>query len=43
MVKRITKSSPVGGAKLKKPDGSIYLELPETPYDATKEGETLDS
>ena len=40
MVKRITKSSPVGGAKLKKPDGSIYLELPETPYDATKEGET---
>ena len=40
MVKRITKSSPVGGAKLKKPDGSIYIELPETPFDATKEGET---
>ena len=40
MVKRITKTTPVGGAKLKRPDGSTYIELPETPVDATKEGET---
>mgnify|MGYP005684968373 FL=1 len=40
MVKRITKTTPVGGAKLKRPDGSTYMELPETPFDATKEGET---
>ena len=40
MVKRITKTTPVGGAKLKKPDGSTYIELPETPFDANKEGET---
>ena len=40
MVKRITKTTPVGGAKLKRPDGSTYIELPETPFDATKEGET---
>ena len=40
MVKRITKTTPVGGAKLKRPDGSPYIELPETPYDANKEGET---
>ena len=39
MVKRITKTTPVGGAKLKRPDGSTYIELPETPFDATKEGE----
>ena len=40
MVTRITKQSPTGGAKLKRPDGSTYLELPKTPYDANKEGET---
>ena len=40
MVTRITKQSPTGGAKLKRPDGSTYIELPETPYDANKEGET---
>ena len=40
MVKRISKTTPVGGAKLKRPDGSTYIELPETPFDATKEGET---
>ena len=40
MVKRITKTTQVGGAKLKRPDGSTYIELPETPFDATKEGET---
>ena len=40
MVKRITKTTPVVGAKLKRPDGSTYIELPETPFDATKEGET---
>ena len=40
MVKRITKTTPVGGAKLKRPDGSTYIELPKTPFDANKEGET---
>ena len=40
MVTRITKSSPVGGAKLQRPDGSTYIELPKTPFDANKEGET---
>ena len=25
MVKRITKTTPVGGAKLKRPDGSTYM------------------
>ena len=40
MVKRITKTTPVGGAKLKRPAGSTYMELPKTPFDANKEGET---
>ena len=37
MVTRITKQSPTGGAKLKRPDGSTYIELPKTPFDANKE------
>ena len=40
MVKRITKTTPVGGAKLKRPDGSTFMELPKTPFDATNECET---
>ena len=35
MVKRITKTTPGGGAKLKRPDGSTYMELPKTPFDDT--------
>ena len=35
MVQRITKvnDKPVGGAILKKPDGSTYLQLPENTLD----------
>ena len=40
MVQRITRQSPVGGAKLRKPNGEIITELPETPFDPNKEGET---
>jgi hypothetical protein len=44
MVKRlnITKvnNKPVANARLRKPDGSTYIELPSVPFDASKEGET---
>jgi len=32
--------APSSGAILRKPNGDIYLELPETPYVPHKEGET---
>jgi|TARA_A200000113_G_scaffold168883_1_gene153738 hypothetical protein len=40
MVQRITKQSPVGGARLRKPNGEIITELPDTPFDPNAEGET---
>ena len=40
MVQRISRQSPVGGAKLRKPNGEIIAELPKTPFDPNKEGET---
>ena len=40
MVKRITKTKPTGGAKLKRPNGDTYLELPDTPYDRSDEDAT---
>jgi hypothetical protein len=33
-------AKPQGNALLKKPDGSIYMQLSSTPFDATKDGET---
>ncbi len=40
MVTRITKTKPTGGAKLRRPNGDTYLELPDTPYDPSDEDET---
>ena len=39
MVYRIEKpqSSPVSGASLKRPDGSVYIQLPENPYNPAEE------
>jgi hypothetical protein len=38
----VTKANPkpVANARLRKPDGSTYVELPNVPFDASKEGET---
>jgi hypothetical protein len=37
MVERLTKPEPVAGATLKRPDGSIFMELPEVPFNASEE------
>lgn len=37
MVERLTKPEPVAGAKLKRPDGSVFMELPEVPFDPVAE------
>jgi hypothetical protein len=39
MVYRIEKpdSSPVAGASLKRPDGSVYIQLPENPFNPAEE------
>ena len=41
-VKQLTRTTgtPVGGARLRKPNGDIYLQLPETTYNPEVEGET---
>jgi hypothetical protein len=41
MVQRLNtiKPSPKGGAQLRKPDGTVYLKLPETPYTPSTDDE----
>lgn len=37
MVERITQPEPISGATLRRPDGSVFMELPKTPFNPTEE------